>query len=175
MKLHIKAKIISLHGKMDVLDEQENLVYKIASKAVSIHDKTYIKDAEDRDVAYIHAKAVSIHNVHYVEMADGVNFEVKAELFHLKDVINIEELGWQLRGNFMSHDFQIADSNERVIAQAHRKWLSMHGIYYLDIIDEEKADTIIAVYTILEHMISARDAAAASGTAALADIESQGN
>lgn len=163
MKLHIKAKVISVHSKMDILDEQDELAYKVQSKALSIHDKTYIRNRAGDEVAYIHAKAISIHSVHYVEMADGVNFEMSEELWHLtKDIINIPELGWQLRGDFTAHNYEMLDANGNVIATAHRKWFSLHGIYYLDVLEEDKAEVAVAVYVVLEHMISARETAAAA-------------
>lgn len=160
MKLHIKGKVISIHSKMDVLDEQENVVYKVASKALSIHDKTYIKDAAGNDVAYIHAKVISIHQVHYVEMANGMNFEIRLKLGHpIHNVIDIPELGWQIQGEFMAHDYKIVDSNEKVLATAHRKWLSVHGIYSLDIIEDDKADILLSAYIVLEHILSSQEAA----------------
>lgn len=166
MKLHVKGKIVSIHAKMDVLDEQENVVYKVSSKALSIHDKTYIEDADGNDVAYIHAKAISIHQVHYVEMTNGVNFEIRLELGHpVHNVLDIPELGWQIRGQFMAHDYEIVDSNERVLASAHRKWLSAHNIYYLDIMQDDQADVLVAAYVVLEHILRNQEAAT-TGTAA---------
>lgn len=116
-------------------------------------------------VISIHAKAVSIHQVHYVEMANGVNFQMHIKLGHpIHNIIDIEELGWQIKGQFASHDYEIVDSNGKVLAAAHRKWLSMHGIYYLDIMDDDKVDKLIAAYIVLEHILSGQESTAVSGT-----------
>ena len=40
MKLRIKAKILSVHEKMDVLDENDEVAYRVSRKAISVHDKT---------------------------------------------------------------------------------------------------------------------------------------
>lgn len=69
-------------------------------------------------------------------MANGVSFDLKEQLWHVKDIIDIEALGWQLRGDFLAFNFQIVDAAENVIATAHRKVVSLHGIYTLDIADE---------------------------------------
>ena len=111
MKLQIKSKVVSIHDKIDVLDENENPVYRVHTKAVTIHDKTYIEDAAGNEVAYIHAKAVSIHHVYYVEMANGETFELKESLKHIRDFVDIEPLGWQLRGDsILEFNFQIYDA-----------------------------------------------------------------
>lgn len=163
MKLHIKGKVISIHAKMDILDEQENLKYHVSSKALSIHDKTYMKDAEGKEIAYIHAKAISLHQVHYVEMANGVKFEIALELGHpLHNIIDIKEFGWQIVGEFMAHDYKIVDSAGQVLATAHRKWLSMHNMYYLDIIREDKMDVLVAAYVVLEHILANQEAASST-------------
>lgn len=165
MKLHIKGKVISIHEKMDILDEDDNIVYRVSSKAISLHDKTHIEDAQGNEIAYIHAKAISIHQVHYVEMADGETFEIKMKLGHwIKNQFEIEELGWKMIGEFAAHDYKILDENGEEIANAHRKWFSLHSIYYLDIHDESKAEKIIATYIVLEHILSKQEAAAASSS-----------
>lgn len=104
------------------------MVYRVSSKALSIHNKTYIEDAAGNEVAYIHAKAISIHHRYYVEMVDGESFGLSEELFHVHDIVDIDALGWQLRGtNILAFDFEVTDQNGSVIATAHRKFVSMHG------------------------------------------------
>lgn len=155
MKLHIKAKLISIHSKMKVMDEADNVVYTVASKALSITDKTYIKNAEGQEVAYIHSKVLTVHNTHFVEMADGLKFSVSEELFHItKDVLRLEELGWELRGDFFGHNYEIYDENGALLAQCHKKWVTLHDIYCIDIMDDSKADLLVAVFVVLGHIIT---------------------
>lgn len=156
MKLHVKSKIFSIHHKMDILNEDDELVYQVSSKAISMHDKTYLTDAAGREVAYLHAKLISIHNIHYVDMHDGTSFSLSEELFHLRDVIDIDGLGWKLQGDFLAHDFMICSNDGRILATAHRKWVSLHNMYYLDILDESQMDLIVACYVVLEHILSLR-------------------
>lgn len=157
MKLQIKSKAVSIHGKTDVLDESGNVVYRTHTKAVSIHDKTYLEDAAGNEIAYIHAKALSIHNVHYIDMANGDSYELKEELSHIRDFVDIEPLGWQLRGeNIMDFNFQIVDADGAVLATAHRKFASMHGIYDMDISDEADVDLIVAIFIVIKRIIEIR-------------------
>lgn len=170
MKLHIKAKVVSIHDKMEVLDESDEVVYRVSSKAISIHDKTRIEDAAGNEIAFIHAKAVSIHHVYYVEMADGTSFTMKEELTHLRDHIDVEELGWQLRGeNVLAFDFGVYDADGRLLATAHRKLVSMHGIYDIDIVDENRADELIALFVVVKHIIDQRQQVATTSTSSSAN------
>ena len=158
MELHIKGKVVSIHDKMEVLDENDQVVYRVSSKALSIHNKTYIEDAAGNEVAYIHAKAISIHHRYYVEMVDGESFGLSEELFHVHDIVDIDALGWQLRGtNILAFDFEVTDQNGSVIATAHRKFVSMHGIYNLTVIDESQADKIVALFVVMRHIIEQRE------------------
>lgn len=158
MKLHIKAKVFSIHDKMEVLDENDEVAYRVSSKALSIHDKTRIEDAAGNEIAFVHAKAVSIHHVYYVEMADGTGFTMKEELAHLRDYIDVEELGWQLRGeSVLAFDFDVYDANGHLLATAHRKFASMHGMYFIDIVDESRADELVALFVVVKHIIDHRE------------------
>lgn len=107
-------------------------MYEVESKALSIKDKTYIKKADGADIAYIHAKMISLHNTYFAEMTNGKVFELNEELWHLtKDIIHIDEFGWQLEGDFLGHNYQ-------------------------NLVDE-----IVTVFIVLEHMIRKREEAAA--------------
>ncbi|WP_028043241.1 LURP-one-related/scramblase family protein [Candidatus Stoquefichus massiliensis] len=151
---------MSIHSKMDILDENDNIVYKVVSKALSIYDKTHIMDANDNEIAYIHAKAISIHQVHYVEMTSGKKFEVKVKLGHpFKNQLEIKELGWKIEGEFAAHNYSIMNEKGDVIANAHIKWFSLHNIYYVDILDESQKELIIAAYIVLEHMLANNESA----------------
>lgn len=163
MQLQIKSKILSLHDKMDVLDENGNVVYRVHTKALTVHDKTYIENAAGNEVAYLHAKTFSIHHIYYVEMSNGESFEFRDELMHIKDCVDIEPLGWQLRGkNILEFDFQVFDSQENVLAKAHRKYVSIHDTYLVDVLDESKADEIVAIFVIMKHLVESNDTISAA-------------
>lgn len=157
VKLQIKSKAVSIHGKTDVLDEAGTVVYRTHTKAVTVHDKTYLEDADGNEVAYIHAKAVSIHNVHYIDMASGESLELKEELKHIRDFVDIEPIGWQLRGDgILDFNFQIYDENGTVVATAHRKFASLHGIYDMEVLDESRMDVIVAIFIVIKRIVEIR-------------------
>ena len=98
--LFTSSKVFSLHHKIEITDGQEQTVYRVETNFPSIHDKTDIFDAAGNKVAHIEKKIFTIHERHFISMADGTEVQLSNELFHIvKDITNIEGLGWQLQGN----------------------------------------------------------------------------
>ena len=93
-------------------------------------------------------------------MTDGTDFELSNELFHIiKDITNIEGLGWQLRGNILGLNFELYDENNEIIAVISQKMLSLHDKYCIDIYRPEEEKTVVAILVALQHMIRDREAA----------------
>ena len=161
--LFTTSKVFTLHRRIDITDEQERVVYRSETRFPSLHDKTDITDAEGRHVAHIERKILSLHNRHFVTMADGTRFEVSTELLHLiKDISNIEGLGWQLRGNIVGLNFELYDADEGIIAVIGQKMLSLHDKYCIDIYRPELEDRVIAILVTLQHIIKDREASSSS-------------
>lgn len=159
MKLRMKAKIASIHHKLEVTDEHKRPVYHIKSKVFSLHDVTYLTRADGEEVATITRKVASLHDTHFIELSGGMTVELSAELFYLtKDVLNIEALGWQLEGDLIQHDYRLVEMDtERTLARTHRKWLTLHNTYEIEILAEEKADVIVAVLVALDKIVEDRE------------------
>ena len=163
--LYTTTKVFTLHHHIDILDEQERVVYQANTKFPSLHDKTDIVDAEGNQVAHIERKFLTLHQRHFVTMASGLKFEVASELFHLvKDIINIEELGWQIRGNILALNFQLYDRDGSVIAVISQKMVSLHDKYCIDIYKPEYENIVIAILVTLQHIIRDRENASASSS-----------
>ncbi|MBO4457409.1 MAG: LURP-one-related family protein [Butyrivibrio sp.] len=161
--LFTTTKIITLHKATDITDENENVVYHSETKFPSIRDKTDIVDAHGNHVAHIEKKLLSIHERHFVTMSDGTAFEISNEIMHIvKDITNIEGLGWQLRGNALGLNFELYDENEEIIAVIAQKMFSMHDKYCIDIYKPEHEKRVIAILITLQHMIKDREAATGS-------------
>ena len=161
--LFTSTKVFTLHHHIDITDANENVVYQANSKFFSIHDKTDITDAAGSQIAHIERKFFTLHQRHYVTMADGSRFEISNELWHLvKDITNIEGLGWQLRGNIAGLNFELYDAQGGIIAVIGQKMLSLHDKYCIDIYRPEYEDRIVAILITLQHMIRDRENSSAS-------------
>ena len=165
--LFTTSKIMTLHHHIDIVDENESIVYQANTKFPSLHDKTDITDAAGHQVAHIERKFFSLHQRHFVTMADGESFELSNELFHLfKDITNIEGLGWQLRGNILGLNFELYDGSGNIIAVIGQKMLSLHDKYCVDIYRPEYEKTVVAILITLQHMIRDRENASSASSSA---------
>ena len=163
--LFTSTKIFSLHHSIDIVDENENLAYQASSKVFSLRDATDVTDAAGQPVAHIERKILSIRQRHYITMADGLSFQLSSELLHLiKDIVNVEGLGWQLRGNILGLNFELYDAEGSIIAVIGQKMLSLHDKYCVDIYQPEQEKTVVAILITLQHMIRDREAAASSSS-----------
>ena len=163
--LFTTTKVFTLHHRITITDEKENVLYESETQFPSIHDKTDIFDAQGKQIAHIERKFFSIRQRHYITMDDGLSFELSNELLHLvKSVINIEGLGWQLRGNILALNFELYDSNDAVIAVISQKLLSIHDKYCIDIYKPEYEKIVVAILITLQHMIRDKEASANSSS-----------
>ena len=156
--LFTSSKVFSLHHHIDITDDQERVVYEANSKVLSIRDKTDIVDAHGSPVAHIESKVFSLHERHFITMASGEKFEMSNELMHLiKDITNIEGLGWQLRGNIAGLNFELYDRDGSIIAVIGQKAISLHDKFCIDIYRPECEKTVVAILVTLIHMMKDRE------------------
>ena len=161
--LFTTSKVFTLHRLIDITDDHENVVYQSRTKFPSLHLKTDITDASGRQVAHIEKKFFSLHERRFITMADGTQFQLSNELWHLvKDITNIEGLGWQLQGNIAGLNFQLYDSDGSIIAVISQKMFSIHDKYCIDIYRPEEEETVVAILVALQHMIRDREAASSA-------------
>lgn len=160
--LYTSSKVMTLHHRIEITDEEGNIAYRAETKFPSIHDKTDIYDADGNHVAYIERKLVSLHEIHYIDMDNGKSFTLSNEILHLiRDVTNIEGLGWVIDGNILQLNFTIKDAGGMLIALVSQKLFSVHDKYSVDIYNPDYEQEVVAILITLQHMI--RDRAAASG------------
>ena len=157
--LFTTSKVISLHKHTDITDEHEQVVYHAQTKFPSLHDKTDVLDASGNRVAHIERKLLTLHERHFVTMENGTSFQISNELFHIvRDITNIEGLGWQLRGNIAALNFELYDERDQVIAVISQKFLSLYDKYCVDIYQPEHEQAVVAILVTLQHMIKDREA-----------------
>ncbi len=174
--LFTTSKVISLHKHTDITDEREQVVYHAQTKFPSLHDKTDVLDASGNRVAHIERKLLTLHERHFVTMESGASFQISNELFHIvRDITNIEGLGWQLRGNIAALNFELYDERDQVIAVISQKFLSLHDKYCVDIYQPEHEQEVVAILVTLQHMIKDREARSSSFSSSSSSSSSGSN
>lgn len=163
--LYTSSQVFTLHHRIEVTDEKGEVAYRAETQFPSIHDKTDIYDASGNHVAHMERKLLTLHEIHYVDMDNGKSFTLSNELMHIiRDVTNIEGLGWILEGNFIQLNFTIKDAEGDLIALVSQKFISLHDKYAVDIYKPEYEEEVVAILITLQHMIRDRqNAASGSG------------
>lgn len=155
--LYTALKLGDLHQRINITDEDGNIKYYTKSSIIRIKGKTDIMDASGNVIAHLEKKPISLHEKHYVTMADGTNFTLSNEIFHIvKDITNIEGLGWQLRGNFIGLNFNLLDQNEQPVATIGKKIISIHDKYSIDLYQPQHEQVVVAILIQLEKMLEDR-------------------
>ena len=161
--LFTEQKLADLHQKVEIKDEQGNTLYWTKSAIITIRGKTDIFDPQGAPVAHLEKKPISLHEKHYITMADGRQFTLSNELFHVvRDITNIEGLGWQLRGNVIGLNFTLYDQNEELIAAIGQKALSLHNRFSIDLYQPQHEKIVVAIVIALQKMLAARQESASS-------------
>ncbi|MBQ3323069.1 MAG: LURP-one-related family protein [Firmicutes bacterium] len=154
--LYTESKF-TLNNRIDVTDDQGQILYQTNSKIVSVRGKTDIMDAKGNPVAHIEKPPVSLHEKHFITMADGREFTLSNELFHIvRDITNIEGLGWTLKGNVIGLNFNLFDQYGEPVAAISQKMVSLRNRYSMDIYQPEQEAVVVAIVIALGKMLEAR-------------------
>ncbi len=168
--LYTARDLNDIHMRINVTDEEGNIRYYTKSSFFKIKDKTDIMDGEGNVIAHLEKKPISLHEIHYVTMADGTHFTLSNELFHVvEDITNIDELGWQIRGNTLGLSFNLVDQYEEPVATIGRKMISLHNKYCIDIYQPENEQAVVAIVIQLEKMLEARSENGSSTSVSFGD------
>ena len=155
--LYTAMKLGDINRRIDITDEQGNLKYFTKSSVIAIKGKTDIMDAAGNVIAHLEKSPVSIHEKHFINMADGGKYTLSNEIFHVvKDITNIEGLGWQLQGNAIGLHFNLVDQYGEPVAAVRQKAISIHDRYGIDMYQPDKEQVVVAIVIQLEKMLEAR-------------------
>ena len=146
-----------LHRRIDITDAKDSLKYYTQSSVFALKGKTDIMDAGGNIVAHLEKRPISLHEKHFITMADGRSFTLSNEIFHIiKDITNIEGLGWQLQGNIIGLTFNLLDEHGRPVARVEKQAISVHDKYSIGIYQPDQEEIVVAIVIQLEKMIEAR-------------------
>ena len=155
--LYTELDLRDMHSKVEIKDEEGRTLYWTKSSVIAIKGKTDIFDASGALVAHLEKRPVSLHEKHYITMADGQKFTLSNELFHvIKDVTNIEGLGWTLQGNVIGLNFMLFDQNGEPVAAISQKLISIHDRYSIDLYQPQHEKVVVAIVIQLQKMLTAR-------------------
>lgn len=162
MKLYIKQKVFSWGAKFTVKDETGNDKYFVEGEVFSWGKKLHVTDLSGREVAFIQQKVLSFLPRYFVFVNGEEVAEIVKEFSFLRPKYSIEGLGWDINGDFWSHNYMIT-RNGNPIVTIRKEWMTWGDSYELDIADPHDETVALAVVLTIDCVMAAQ-AAASSAT-----------
>lgn len=146
MKLYIRQKVFSWGDKFTVMDEFGNDKFMVEGEIFSWGKKLYVYDMAGNEVAFIKQEVWSFLPRYYVFCGDTQVAEIRKEFTFLFPRYTIDGLGWDIAGDFTSHEYEITQ-NGHPIVYISKEWMTWGDSYLLDI--QNPADEIVALAVVL--------------------------
>lgn len=154
MKLYIKQKLFSFGDKFTVYDQAGNDRYYVEGEVFTFGKKLHLLDLGRNELAFVHQKVWSFLPRFYVSI-NGVDVaQVVKEIAFLRQRYTVEGLGWEVEGDFFSHDYQITAAGMPV-ATVSKEWFTLGDAYEIDIFPGVDEVTALAVVLIIDACIDA--------------------
>ena len=144
MKLFVKEKLLSMHDRYYIYNENKELVYEIESKVISIGDKTTIYDKNHNTVAYIEQEIFHLMPHYNVYIEDEYKYQIKKKFKLFKNDYELSNL-YKVDGSAFNLNFNIINNYGKQIALVNRKFLSIGDKYQIEILDEKDIYTILTI------------------------------
>lgn len=144
MKLIITQKLVSLRGRYDITDENEQTVFSIKGK-YTIPKRYDISDAQGQLVGQLRSKVFDIFPTYYLYENGQKIGKVKKKFSFFKPKFSIDCNGWQIEGNFLSWDYRIVDASGNIIATLSKQIFKIRDVYVMDIVNDEDALRVVQI------------------------------
>jgi len=151
--LHIARKLLSLLGKIQITDDDDNVVYEAAAQW-----RWFIRPwritQNDREVAVVRRKFLSFAPTWYVHTNDE-NFELRGKLWSWRRQVAVVGGGFDgaiLRGGLWDMGFELSRHGQ-VMARAQARIMTLrtrHSIELLDASPQAELLTVILMTTLVE-------------------------
>ena len=160
MKLYIKQKVFSLNEKFTVKNGLGDDVFFVEGQFLSIPKQFYIYDSSNNQVASIKKKLLTFMP-HMLISTAGRTLEIVKDFTLLSQHYTIPTIGWDIRGDFTSHEYSISHGNE-MIASISKEWLSWGDSYVADIQNDYDALLVLCVMICIDYVNAQSQSAAYS-------------
>ena len=158
-KYTIEQKLVAIRDTYGVKDLNGNLLGYVKQKIVSMGPKFWFEDTAGVQLGEIDGKIVTIHNEYDVKDQNG---QLRARI--KKKILNLIGSEWwmedaqgqqiaKVKGNYTAHDYQILAPDGSIIAQIHKKWVTIRDAYNIEITRPDFERFLILSYVIaMDHV-----------------------
>lgn len=161
MKLYIRQKVFSWNDKFTVKDEMGQDRYYVEGEIFSFGKRLHLYHMDGSEAAFIKQKVLSWLPKYTVFCGDRQVAEIKKEFTFLFPKYTIAGLGWEVNGDFISHNYQISQ-NGRPIVSISKAWMSWGDAYELDVEDPQNQVLALAVVLAIDCVMDSQSSATVS-------------
>lgn len=144
MIFYLKEEFMSF-DHFDIWDEQERVIYRADREFFNFGRKLVVEDAAGQAVATVQHVPFSIPCTYALTLG-GREYDLTRNFALFSRSYSIDELGWQIEGDFMGLDYEIVDENRRV-AVVERAWPTFSDRYRLKVAAPQ--DALLALCVVL--------------------------
>lgn len=144
--LYIKQKVFKITDHYPVLDENQQVVYKVDQDFKLIGNTVHVSDASGRELFVVDKEVFTFTPRFVVRFVDGREIILRSRLEFFKKKIDIEQDGPQLylEGNWLDFDFVIYQGSEE-IGRISRAFLTWGDTYQLEILEAAYQELVVAL------------------------------
>ncbi|MDE5617192.1 MAG: LURP-one-related family protein [Clostridia bacterium] len=144
MILKIKQKVMSVMGKYEILDEADQIAYKIQGR-MSLPKRFEITDASGAQVAVMKSKVFDLMPTFRLFIGGAEVGRVKKKITMFKPAFKVDCNNWKIQGNILGWDYDIVDAEGKVVASLSKKVISLVDYYTMDIVNPDDALMVIMI------------------------------
>ncbi len=146
MKLLMRQKVFSWRDRFSIKDADGNDKYYVEGELFTWGKKLRIYDLNGVEAAFIQQKVFSLLPRFFVFINGNQVAEIIKEFSFFRPRYTIDGLGWEVSGDFFSHDYEIVE-NGRTVVTINKEWFTWGDFYTLEVDDQR--DEILALAVVL--------------------------
>ncbi len=144
MKLHIMRSVSDSSKRFSVTDSAGNPFVNIESNPKSTLNKLYAYDSEGKVLFKISITPEVARRIGYNVVTPSTKFAVSAKLLSGGVSFKIHGIKLYIKGNLLSHTFEITDVSSTVLA-IHKPEAGKSGRYTLDVLEDSFCLTALSI------------------------------
>ena len=146
MKLYIKQKVFSFRDRFTVKDEYGEDKYYVEGEILSLGKKLRIYDMDGNELAFVRERLLAFMPKFTIEINGSEIAEIIKRFTFLRPKYYVDGLGWDVEGDFFSHNYDITDGN-KIIVSIHKQFMAWGDTFEIDV--QKDNDEIIALAVVL--------------------------
>ncbi len=146
MKLYMKQKVFSFRDRFTIKNEYGEDKYYVEGEILSLGKKLRIYDMSGNELAFVRERLLAFMPKFTVEINGREVAEIVKKLTFLRPKYYVDGLGWDVNGDFFSHNYDITNGNKTIVS-IHKEFMAWGDTFELDIQNDH--DEIIALAVVL--------------------------